>query len=505
MVGKEAPSCSQPAFLSWLPYLWAHVLFPGSAADAARVNRRTLLLLLILPGLLLYPCMSFYLFEPDEGRYAQIPREMLTRGEWIVPTLQGEPYLDKPPLFYWLVMGSFAVFGFHDWAARLVTALAVHGTILLTYLFGRRSLGERPAAWGALTLALAPGFIGMGRLLVLDGVLSFWVALSLFAAFEAVRTTIFRGGWWLLAGLACGLGVLTKGPVALILFLPPLWLYRWLTPGTALLSRWAWFMLFGIVLAVALPWYVVVCCTLPEFAGYFFWEHNVVRFLGDMAHQRPVWYFVPILFLGLLPTTLLLIPYFRFLFSGQADNARQRTPESGFMLLAGGWCVVFFSLSSCKLPTYILPAFPFLGLAIGSYLAQSRWRRSRWTLAVCAGTVTLLVVGNYFVVPEMARLRSPMSDPEIVRAHCADRAVPVRCYPRNLDSVAFYLGRDDLRSYRSKQAHLLIQELLEQPATVVLFSHRHSLQGLSGMLPPALRVSWAAPLGLCDMAVIERR
>src|SRR5581483_9592742 len=137
------------------------------------------LLLLVLPGLLLYPCLSFYLFEPDEGRYAEIPREMLARGEWALPYLQGKPYLDKPPLLYWLVMTSYSLLGVHDWAARLVPALAVHGCVLLLYLLGRRSLGERAAFWGALLLALSPGFAGMGRLLLLDGVLAFWVTLSL--------------------------------------------------------------------------------------------------------------------------------------------------------------------------------------------------------------------------------------------------------------------------------------------------------------------------------------
>ena len=85
-----------------------------------------LLDLAALPALLLYPCLAFHLFEPDESRYAQVPLEMLARGDLVVPTLQGEPYLDKPPLFYWLVMASYRVFGVHDWAARLVPALAVH-------------------------------------------------------------------------------------------------------------------------------------------------------------------------------------------------------------------------------------------------------------------------------------------------------------------------------------------------------------------------------------------
>src|SRR5262245_4144928 len=106
-----------PASLpAWLPYLWPRVLFAGpSSTSAAAVPLSRLLLLVLLPGVLLYPCLCFHLFEPDESRYAQIPREMLQAGEWVVPTLQGQPYLDKPPLLYWLVMGSYRLLGVHDW------------------------------------------------------------------------------------------------------------------------------------------------------------------------------------------------------------------------------------------------------------------------------------------------------------------------------------------------------------------------------------------------------
>src|SRR5262249_12576872 len=157
-----------------------------------------------------------------EGRYAQIPREMLERGEWTVPYLQDEPYLDKPPLFYWLVMLSYQLFGVQDWSARLVPALFVHGSILITYLFGRPSLGERAAFWGSLALTLAPAFVGMGRLLLLDGVLAFWVTLAIFSSWEAMRgrgetspqplslgergSAQLHWGWWLISAIACGLG-----------------------------------------------------------------------------------------------------------------------------------------------------------------------------------------------------------------------------------------------------------------------------------------------------------
>src|SRR5713226_1329184 len=234
---------SPRSLVSYPSFLWSQVLFPGNAKPQAEFRLRSLVILLLISGALLYPCLSFYLFEPDEGRYAEIPREMLARGEWLVPYLQGEPYLDKPPLMYWLVMASYRLFGEHDWSARLIPALAIQGCILIVYLLGRRSLGERAAFWGALALSLAPGFVSVGRLLVLDGLLAFWVTLSIFAGFEAVRGDRFHWSWWLLAAVACGLGILTKGPIAVVLLVPPLWAYRLLTKSRCPIGwrRWAIF------------------------------------------------------------------------------------------------------------------------------------------------------------------------------------------------------------------------------------------------------------------------
>src|SRR5262245_4716462 len=118
--------------LEWMPFLWSRVLFPGTQSTSTVIRWPSLLILVVLPALLLYPTLDYYLLEPDEGRYAQIPREMLDRGDWVVPHLQGQPYLDKPPLLYWLVMLSYSIFGVSEAPERLVTAVAVHGTILLT-------------------------------------------------------------------------------------------------------------------------------------------------------------------------------------------------------------------------------------------------------------------------------------------------------------------------------------------------------------------------------------
>jgi 4-amino-4-deoxy-L-arabinose transferase-like glycosyltransferase len=518
--------------LAYLPFLWSRVLFPGSAAGTPRAANsvRNWLILLALPAILLYPCLSFHLFEPDEGRYAEIPREMLLRGEWIVPYLQGEPYLDKPPMLYWLVGLSYRLFGVEVWAARLVTALAVHGCVLLTYSFGRRCLGARGAICGALLLMLAPGFVSIGRLLVMDSLLTLWVTLSLFSGFEALRGPRLRWGWWLLAAAGCGLGILTKGPVAVLLFAPPLWAYRRLS-GASCRIPWPAVLVFAVLgLCLVLPWYVAICLRLPGFARYFLWQHNVVRFVAPFDHQRPVWFYGPILLLGLIPGTFLAIPFLRYLLSTRPEVARERGPELGFVLLAGVWCVLFFSLAGSKLPTYIMPAFPVLALALGYYLAHRRWGQTIWPAAVGVLFFLLLCFGHHGALRWYTNLRAPYRHVEALKRYCADPQTPVVCYSRNCDSVAFYVGRDDLQSFRSKQTHLLLYFCQQRPRTVVLFTHRHSLEGLRHALTPDLRlveelhfglgelqglpdgladkVNWLmgeTTLGLCDVAVIEQR
>ncbi len=517
--------------LAWPRFVWSQVLFPGrESPNLQRPRIATLFLIVVMPAVLLYCRLGFPLFEPDESRYAELPREMLARGDFVVPYLEGEPYLEKPPLFYWLVAGAYKVCGVSAGAARIVPAVALHGAILLVYLFGRRHFGERAALWGALGLALSPGFLGMGRLLVLDGLLTFCVTLGLFAGFEAVRGAALHRGWWALSAVACGLGVLTKGPVALVLVVPPLWLYRRLGgPGCAVPYRWAAAFL-ATAAAVASPWYVGVCVRAPEFAYTFLWEHNVLRFLTPFAHERGVWFYGPVVLAGLLPGTLLTVPLVRFLASGDPEAARRRTPELGFLLLCGGWCVLFFTLSACKLPTYVLPAFPALSLTLGWFLAVSARDRSRATYGVAAATFALLCVTNLLFVPWYANYRSPVGKSVDLVRLCGDRNVTVVCYPRNCDSVAFFLGRDDLRAYRSKEIEGLRRLVRERPRTVILCTHRHALLGLKQLLPPdtpvvesvhhglgpipgvpkgAMRIlatlMGETALGLCDVAVVEPR
>jgi hypothetical protein len=524
-----APPMERSLF-AWLPYLWSHVTFAGADPAISPIRWQSLLWLLLLPGLLLYVSMAFPLFEPDEGRYAEIPREMLARGEWVVPYLNSEPYLDKPPLLYWLVMLSYQIFGIHDWSARLIPALAVHATVLVVYLFGRRRVGERAAFRGALLLALAPAFVSIGRLLVIDSLLSLCVALVVFASWEALEASRWRSVWWLIAGLAAGLGILSKGPVILILTLPPLALSQWLRGKPIRLLSWNSALFVAATIAVALPWYVSICMRLPKFAGYFLWQHNLMRFLSPFDHLEPFWYYVPILVFGFLPGTLLLPSFARFLTTGQTEIRQIRGPALGSLLLAGGWCVLFFSLSGCKLPTYILPAFPFLALAVGCYWATGPLRDRTWVVSTLTAAFVVLCVGHTLVLPWYARYRGTVTQMPEVLAYCRDRDLRILCYPRPCDSLAFYAGRDDLHSFRSKETNQLILSLQAQPRTVLLLTHRHSLESVKFAMPPELAVveskrlnlgdlplvpkAWSkrlttlmgeTALGLSDVAIIERR
>ncbi len=526
--GQGVSSASEPLprhLLGWFPYLWSRVLFPGQSAGDSTLRQSSLLWLLILPALLLYPTRDFLLLEPDEGRYAQIPREMLAAGDWVVPVLQGEPYLDKPPLFYWLVMLAYHLFGVADSVARIVPALAVHATILCVYLIGRRSMGERTAFWGALLLTLMPGFIGMGRLLLLDGLLTFCITLMLLSVFEAIRTERFRWGWWLLSAVACGFGVLTKGPVALIMLLPPVLAWCWLCSRSVAFTLPRLAAYLGMVLAINLPWYVAIYLREPVFLRYFFWEHNVLRFASPFDHLQPVWYYLPIALGSMLPASLLLLPLFRYFTTGEEGVTRQRSPELSFWLLAGGWCLLFFSLSGSKLPTYILPAFPLLALVLGYYIVHSRWLHSAWTRTALVSTGAVLLLTVYIGIPWYARERSPLGRPELVLRHVRDPEQAVVCYPRQVNSVAFYLGRSDFQNYRSKETQDLILSLLTRPRTVILLTHRHSIEALRHCLPEDLlqisesvslkkeypnwpfleKVLGDTPWGLCDIAVVEIR
>jgi hypothetical protein len=285
--------------------------------------------------------------------------------------------------------------------------------------------------------------------------------------------------------------------------------------------RWYWYLaFFGVVFAVNLPWYVAIYLREPHFLKYFFWEHNVMRFLQPFDHLQPIWYYAPILLGGLLPGTILLAAYFWKLLRSAPEDGANRSSAGGFWLLTGAWCVFFFSCSGSKLPTYILPAYPFLCLAVGEFVARTKWNTAIRTRALVGGMAAFLLFVHHVAVPWYARERSPFGTPELVGHFVENPDVPVVCFPRNCDSLAFYHDRADMRNVRTKSVNQLMVDCHHRPRTVILFTHRDSLTGFKNTLPPSLEIvetatlkrkgsgslldklAGSTPWGLCDVAVV---
>jgi 4-amino-4-deoxy-L-arabinose transferase-like glycosyltransferase len=327
------------------------------------------------------------LFNPDEGRYAEIPREMLSGGDWVVPHLDGLAYIEKPPLQYWATALSYRLLGASEFAARLYSALAALATIVLVWSAARR-LWSLEAAWrAAAVLSGMLMFVVLGQLLTLDMSLTFYMTLSL-AAFLLAQQAGRPKRWMILAWAAAGCGVLTKGPVAAAIPAAVLMLYsvysRDFAPWRRLYMTWG----LPLFLAITVPWHWLAARRLPDFLQFFFVHEHVARYLTPIAdRQEPWWFFLGVFLAGSLPWTLAAL---RALGGGW----RRRMPAAGgpfqtalFLWIWIGFIGVFFSLSDSKLMPYILPAMPALALLMAAQPAEKLRRDFQITavLTLAAG------------------------------------------------------------------------------------------------------------------------
>jgi len=311
-------------------------------------------LLLLAAVIVLEPAGSG-LAEPDETRYAEIPREMLAAHDLLVPRLNGLPYFEKPPLLYWANAACFRAFGQTPRAARLPTRLAGLGTTLLLVLAAGRRRREGLAA-GILLLASPIGFL-MARTNLTDGLLTFFFTATLLAGRAAIRRREAGGAWLAFAaatGAAAAGAFLTKGLVALAL--PGAILLLWcLSTGRlrqlgALVASPA----TPVFVALAAPWFLLVEQRHPGFLQFFFIHEHFQRFAtGAAKRPGPIYYFVPVFLLGFLPGLA-------FFFSGLPRWRRFRREDDGafFFLLWFLTVFAFFSISKSKLPPYLFPAMP---------------------------------------------------------------------------------------------------------------------------------------------------
>jgi len=361
---------------------------------------------LLLIGLAVYlPSLFKISLIRAEAMYALIPQEMLKSGQWLVATLNGAPYLDKPPLLYWLTILSYKIFGVSEAVARIPTFLVTLGEIWLTYLLGRRLFNPRAAWLGGFVLLSSLGFFALHLEILTDHLITLSLAASLYFILRWQDEPNWR--WSAGFSLALAVGFLSKGFIGVafpfLIMAPFLWPRN--RPSWARLFFNPWGL--ALLVVVVVPWFVSVEQAHPGFLRHQFINEQIMRFLGQRQPQdinpfsaTEFWIFLGI---WLLPWTLLL-PEALYRFWRETGPRSPGSPEGWILLIWAGVILGFFTLSSSRIEYYSLPALPPLALILGwrldRYLAAPRDRTLVWALLAMG----LLGLGTLFFVPYLERI-----------------------------------------------------------------------------------------------------
>ena len=305
---------------------------------------------------------------PDEARYGEIPREMLTSGDWVVPRLNGLKYFEKPVFGYWTNAVSLTVFGENAFALRLPSALSVGLSTLMIFLLVRKfSARETAAVLSPAIFLTCPLVLAMGHITVLDSLLSMLLTGALVCFFFSHMAENRRRKNFFLAlmGVFCGMAFLTKGFLAFavpVLAVVPflLWERRFKD-----LLKVPWIPMLTAFLVV-LPWSLMIHFREGNFWNYFFWTEHIARFLHPISgqHPKPVWYFLPVLVGGALPWFIQAPAVLPMVLKFEL-----KSPLMRFVLCWFLFPFLFFSVCSGKLIPYILPCFPPLAIVLSIGLA----------------------------------------------------------------------------------------------------------------------------------------
>lgn len=337
---------------------------------------------------------SYALIEPDEGRYAEIPREMNESGDFITPKLNYVKYYEKPPLLYWMTAASFKIFGENELAARIPIAISAILCAAVVGVFAAFLYGRRAGAISSMITATSLLFFGVGHIILTDMPLTLFITLSAASYYAAARTP--KGGRR--TALLCvfyastAFGVLTKGLVAIVLPGGIITLHAILTRDARFFL--AAFSLPGIALffAITVPYFWTICSRDPEFFHFFFIREHFLRYTTQIhSRYEPFWFFLPLLPAGLLPWTGWIASLF-----GRGSAARDGE-SSLYLFLWCGVILAFFSLSSSKLIPYITPCVMPLAIAIGATLDRSIEER-RWMGRGLAVTTAISVLFSIALV-----------------------------------------------------------------------------------------------------------
>jgi len=355
----------------------------------------TVLFLILICYLAFFRGLGDYaLWDPDEGRSGVIAKEVVASGNWVTLTRNGEPYYDKPALYFWLVALGLKLLGVHELAVRLPSALAASLTVGIVCLWGCASRGWKLGLWAGLVLATSVEFVALARFGNTDMVFTLFFTAALICFLWWKEKGKAKGWLWLFY-LLLAPASLTKGPVGVLL---PL-----LIVGTSLGLQKRWDLLkdmrlpqgIAVVLLASSPWYLLAALRDPDYIKTFLWTHNVLRFFVSQQgidHPEPVYFLLLVLAGGFLPWVIFLPAVLHHLWEHRGGQGQEHRL---FLVVWVATVLAFFSLAQNKLGTYILPAFPPLALLTGDLLVQfierheSRLWRHRWILY---GSLTWLVL-----------------------------------------------------------------------------------------------------------------
>jgi 4-amino-4-deoxy-L-arabinose transferase-like glycosyltransferase len=372
--------------------------------DRERPPLRDRFLLFIIFGFSFFQSLGrFPLIDPDEGRYAEIPREMLERGDFVTPLLNYVKYFEKPPLHYWLNAAAMTVFGKNEFAARFGGALMGLVTVLLAYHVGRRLFGRRSGLFAALILGTCTGFLAQARLditdMTLTCTLSAALAFFMVAAREGER---HPGRYYYLSYFCAALAVLAKGLIGIVFPGAIIVLYILLTRRWRLLKEMRIPTGMLLFFAVSAPWFILVSLRNPEFARFFFIHEHFERFTTTVhGRYQPFWFFIPILLGTMLPWSLFIPAAVRGIWKGRSTREGDARL---YLLIWAAFIFLFFSKSDSKLVPYILPVFPPLALLMGDALSRAldTGFRPLRIQAWIAGIVTAILGAGIILYPHLA-------------------------------------------------------------------------------------------------------
>ncbi|MHB1083028.1 MAG: ArnT family glycosyltransferase [Prosthecobacter sp.] len=423
--------------------------------------------------------------EPDEGRYAEIGREMaMPGGDWFTPHLNGIPHFQKPPLLYWLTALSLKVFGIHEWAARLPIVLAALGTLALTAWLARMLLGAGMQRAAVLVLAATGGFYALARVLTPDMLLTFWITAAIACVVRRYQSD--GAGWGVAFFLAMGMGFMTKGPMALVVPLCAALGLRWGTPRLER-PRLPWVLGLAATLTLGLWWFVAHSLADKQLLEYFAGDELVARFASSKhGRSKPWWFFLVVLPVAFLPWTAFLPSLAYRLW----QNVRQQVaigPRAGLLLGWVGPPFVILSLSGSKLPTYILPLLPALALGVVSWW-RAQGQPPAPKLRIAAGMLALLVVLAGFrdmATPLLKQQAATKGLADLVRAQPDFHKATL--FAARVRAQGFTFASGQLVSVAKDEADVVLKPTHEQSAR--LFKNVAALEKAMSALPVAYGIT----------------